>query len=398
LILLASVLKPVDDPRMLGKFARTLAALGARVAVAGRAGAVAASSVPAGISQHPIFGGGRLSLGRLAAQARYWRLLGQLRPALVVVHAPELLPLTLLWQALGHKRQFIYDIRENYALNVSTQGVYRGLVQRTLASGLRWVEGLAARRAALTLAEASYAAELPFLQALSPSRVVVLENKYQPAPGEQLPTAPRPLPAPDEPLRLLYSGTISELNGLRAAVGLAKALHAGWPGGALLTIIGFCQRPEVLADLARWQAQGLPIKLIGGATAVPHAAIVAEIGRSHLGLALYEPHPSTWRCRPTKLFEYLAHGLPVLVPQNPLWEDIISEHDAGLSGDFSPTQLPATAAGLLAELCARAQNPAGGFYRYGLPVEAVLWAGEGKKLGLLLESLGLGPTFAAPFA
>ena len=398
LILLASVLKPVDDTRMLGKFARTLAAQGARVAVVGRASAAAAGVLPAGISQHPIFGGERLSLGRLVAQARYWRLLGQLRPVLVVVHAPELLPLTLLWKALGRKRQFIYDIRENYALNVSSQGVYHGLVRRILASGLRWVEGLAARRAAaLTLAEASYAAELPFLGLLPPSRVVVLENKYQPALGEQLPTGPRPLPVLHEPLRLLYSGTISELNGLRAAVGLAEALHAGWPGGAQLTIIGFCQRPELLTELARWQAQGLPINVIGGTTAVPHAAIVAEISRSHLGLALYEPHPSTWRCRPTKLFEYLAHGLPVLIPENPLWEALIAEHDAGLSGDFSPVQLPATAASLLAELRARAHGPAGGFYRHGLPGE-VLWASEGKKLGLLLESMGLGPTFAAPFA
>ena len=182
LILLASVLKPVDDTRMLGKFARTLAALGARVAVAGRGGV--ASPLSGNISQHPIFWGGRLSLGRLGAQVRYWRLLRQLRPALVVVHAPELLPLTLLWRALGRNRQFIYDIRENYALNVSTQGVYAGLMRRTLASALRWVEGLAARRAAaLTLAEASYVAELPFLGLLPPSRVVVLENKYQPALG-----------------------------------------------------------------------------------------------------------------------------------------------------------------------------------------------------------------------
>jgi glycosyltransferase involved in cell wall biosynthesis len=395
LILLASVLKPVDDTRMLGKFARTLAEMGARVAVAGR-GSVA-SPLPAGVSQHPIFWGGRLSLGRLAAQVCYWRLLGQLRPTLVVVHAPELLPLTLLWRALGRNRQFIYDIRENYALNVSTQGVYQGLAQRGLARGLRWAEGLAARyAAALTLAEKSYAAELPFLSLLPPSRVVVLENKYQPAPDEHLLRQLRP-PVVDEPLRLLYSGTISELNGLRAAVRLVEALHAGWPGGALLTVIGFCQQPELLDEFKRWRKQDLPIRVIGGAKAVPHASIVAEIGRSHLGLALYEPHPSTWRCRPTKLFEYLAHGLPVIIPQNPLWEALITEYDAGLSGDFSPAQLPTTAASLLAELRARAQNSTSGFYKNGLPSE-VLWASEGKKLGLLLESLGLGPTFAAPFA
>lgn len=381
---------------MLGKFARTLAEAGARVAVAGRASA--ASPLPTGISQHAIFEGGRLSLGRLAAQGRYWRLLGQLQPSLVVVHAPELLPLTLLWRALGPGRQFIYDIRENYALNVSTQGVYQGLARQALAAGLRWIESLAARRAAaLTLAEESYAAELPFIQQLPASRVVVLENKYQPAPGEQLPQAARPLPAPHEPLRLLYSGTISELNGVFAAVELATALQASRPGGAQLTIVGFCQQPGVLAQLRRWEQEGRPIRLVGGAEAVPHSAIVAEIERSHLGLALYKEHPSTWRCRPTKLFEYLAHGLPVLIPDNPLWEALTKQYDAGLSCDSDPAQYAATAASLVAELTKRAQNPAGGFYCHGLPKE-VLWASEGKKLRLLLESLALGPTFAAPFA
>jgi len=379
LILLASVLKPVDDTRMLGKFARTLAALGARVAVAGR-GSVA-SSLPGNISQHPIFWGGRLSLGRLGAQVRYWRLLRQLRPALVVVHAPELLPLTLLWRALGRNRQFIYDIRENYALNVSTQGVYAGLMRRTLASALPWVEGLAARRAAaLTLAEESYAAELPFLRLLPPSRVVVLENKYQPAPTEQLPTTPRPLPAPTKPLRLLYSGTISELNGLRVAVGLAEILHASWPGGAQLTIIGFCQQPALLAELQQLAAaEASWLTLIGGAALVPHAQVVAAMGRSHLGLLPYRPHPSTERCRPTKLFEYLAHGLPVLVPPNPLWTAPVHACQAGLVVDF--TQPAAAAAQVAAAL------PTAVFYPAGPPTDEVLWAGEGKKLRHLLDCL-----------
>ena len=113
---------------------------------------------------------------------------------MVIVHAPELLPLTLLWQALGRGRKFLYDIRENYALNVSTQRVYQGLTRRGLAAGLRWVEARAARRAAgVILAEASYAAELPFLSELPAGRVVVLENKYQPLPGEVLRSGGSPL-------------------------------------------------------------------------------------------------------------------------------------------------------------------------------------------------------------
>jgi glycogen(starch) synthase len=389
MILLASVLKPVDDTRMLGKFARALGELGAQVAVAGRASPTA-SAPPGGATLHPIFSGARLSLARLAAQGRYWRLLRQLRPALVIVHAPELLPLTLVWQWLGSRRQFIYDIRENYALNVTTQGIYQGAVRRGLAAGLRWVEGLAARRAtALTLAEASYAAELPFLRHLPASRVVVLENKYQPAPGELLPTQPRALPTATEPLRLLYSGTISELNGLAEALALAEALHHHRPGGAELTVIGFCQQPALLAELLALVAQRPPwLRLVGGAQAVPHQAIVAEIARAHLGLALYRPHASTARCQPTKLFEYLAHGLPVLVPPNPAWQQLVQQYDAGLvfDGPLAP-QVPGVAS-LLAELASH-----DAFYRRGLPTE-VLWAAESKKLQHLLKSLLPSPTFA----
>ena len=388
MILLASVLKPVDDTRMRGKFARTLAAAGGRVAVAGRA-SVGAQPEP-GITPYPIFQGSRLSLARLLAQARYWQLLRRLRPGLVMVHAPELLPLTLLWRTLGGGREFLYDIQENYALNVRTQHVYRGWARRALAAGLRWVEGAAARRAAaVLLAEASYADELPFLQTLPPGRVLVLENKYQPAPGEALPLASCPVPAATEPLRLLFSGTISGLNGVREAIALARALRAAWPGGAVLTIIGFCQQPALLRELqAAAAAESGWLTLVGGAGLVPHARIVAAMGRAHLGLLPYRPHPSTARCRPTKLFEYLAHGLPVLVPDNPLWTSLLHAHGAGLVVDFAE---PARAAAAVV-----AALPTARFYPAGVPTGPVLWAGESKKLGHLLESLGLGPTFAAP--
>ena len=389
-VLLASVLKPVDDTRMRGKFAETLVERpNVHVHIAGRRTGTAVESMMAGntprICLHGIFSGPRLSLGRLVAQGRYWRLLRVLKPDMVIVHAPELLPPTLLWQRLGRGRKFIYDIRENYALNVSTQGVYRGLVRRGLAAGLRWVEARGARRAAaVVLAEASYADELPFLRGLPPGRVAVLENKYQPAPGEARPSQPRPLPAPHEPLRLLYSGTISELNGVREAVALAEALHRIRPGGAVLTVIGFCQQPALVAELEAWARTSAVVRLVGGGVPVPHAAIVAEIGRSHLGLAPYRPHPSTARCRPTKLFEYLAHGLPVLIGPNALWERLLEQHDAGLA---LPAAAPNDAAkNLLAALAHRAAFIGPAFYRHGIPSD-VRWAAEGKKLWHLLDAV-----------
>jgi glycogen(starch) synthase len=383
-VLLASVLKPLDDTRMREKLADTcLQRSDWRVHVAGRATGDALPKASSHIQYHAIFGGSRLSLGRLAAQWRYWQLLQRVRPALVIVTAPELLPLTLLWQRLGCDRQFIYDIQENYALNIRSQGVYPAALRGLLANLVRRVETAAARRAAaLLLAEASYAAELPFLAELPASRVLLLENKYQPQHGELLPRAARPLPPPTEPLRLLYSGTISELNGVHEAIALARQLRAvsAWPSGVQLTIIGFCQQPALLAELRQVAAaKATWLTLIGGAELVPHAELVAEIERSHLGLLPYRPHPSTERCRPTKLFEYLAHGLPVLVPPNPLWAGLTQQYNAGLVVDFGQ---PATAAAQVAMAL-----PTANFYSAGLPTHDVLWANAGKKLGHLLESL-----------
>lgn len=383
-VLLASVLKPVDDTRMRGKFAETLRErLNMELHVAGRATGndlhyTLVEALPQ-VHHHRIFWGSRLSLNRLTAQWRYWRLLRVLRPALVIVHAPELLPLTLLWQALDSGRKFIYDIRENYALNVSTQRVYQGLTRRWLAAGLRWVEAQAAKwAAAIVLAEASYAAELPFLSKLLPAQVVVLENKYQPQPEETLRPRPQALPPLAEPLRLLYSGTISELNGVWEAIALAGQLHAAWPGGARLTIIGFCQHPELLRQLTeKVAANAAWLTLVGGPVPVPHAAIVAEIGRSHLGLLPYRPHPSSERCRPTKLFEYLAHGLPIISSPNALWGELLQAYGAGVQLNF---QQPIDAAALVVQL--RGQP----FYPGGIPAEA-LWATEGKKLWHLLDTV-----------
>ncbi|UOQ51541.1 glycosyltransferase [Hymenobacter cellulosivorans] len=377
--LLASVLKPLDDTRMYGKFGRTLVERAGEqhtVHIAGR-WAPAPADTPVGIRFHSLLRGSRLSWQRLGAQWRYWRLLHQVQPDVVLVHAPELLPLTLLWHRLGSGRKFLYDVRENYALNIRTQQVYPPWLRGLLAGLVRGLETMVARRAAgIILAERSYAEELPFAK---PRRTVVLENKFasEPETPAAAPTRLMLMPRPGETLRLLYSGTISELNGVFEAVEFTLRLRQHWPQ-AHLTIIGFCQRPEQLQRLRTVIAANPgAVTLIGGDALVPHARIVAAIAQSHLGLLPYRPHPSTWRCVPTKLFEYLASGLPVLIPDNPYWTGIVARHQAGAVVSFDETfAVPAVVA----------QLTAAPFYPYGVPAEA-FWQSETTKLWALLDSI-----------
>ncbi|QNP54166.1 glycosyltransferase [Hymenobacter qilianensis] len=190
---------------------------------------------------------------------------------------------------------------------------------------------------------------------------------------------PQALPQPGQELRLLYSGTISELNGVFEALELTRLLQAVWPQ-VRLTIIGFCQQPDLLRRLHNaMAASNNVVTLIGGETLVPHEQIVDAIRQSHIGLLPYRPHASTWRCRPTKLFEYLAHGLPVLIPPNPLWEELVSKHHAGLVLDFDRL----TAATVAAACGALAGHQ---FYPNGIPTE-VFWNSEAHKLNRVIDSI-----------
>lgn len=373
-ILLASVLKPLDDTRMYEKFGRTLAQRPAmQVHVAGRA-AQLSTDAPANLHQHELLAGTRLSFARLKAQGRYWRLLQQLQPDLCVVHAPELLPLTLLWQALGPNRRFLYDVRENYALNIRTQRVYPAWLRGLLAAAVRGLETVAAHYASrIFLAERSYAEELPFAR---PECTTILENKYQPVGAGQPRTTPVKL-APGQPLELLYSGTISELNGVFDAITFTQALRTVW-SETHLTIIGFAQQPELLQRLqAAIAATNGAVTLLGGDKPVPHAQIVVAIGRSQVGLLPYQPHPSSWRCIPTKLFEYLALGLPVVIPNNALWRVLVAKNQAGIVADF-------TTASAAAEV--RSQLLSSVFYPAGFSQDAY-WTSEETKLWSIVETI-----------
>jgi len=374
-LLLASVLKPLDDTRMFGKFGRTLAERPeVQVHVAGRR-ATRPPDAPANLHTHELLTGSRLSWQRLRAQWRYWQLLRQLRPQLVVVHAPELLPLTLLWRSLGRNRHFVYDVRENYALNILTQQVYPKVISQPLARLVRSAEAAAAKQAArVVLAERSYADELPFA---TPENAVVLENKYQPPPHEPASSTLRTLPAPAAPLELLYSGTISELNGVFDAIAFTHAFRRVWPT-ARLTIIGFCQQPEVLRRVQQAVAAAPEaLTLLGGGQLVPHREVIRAIQRSHLGLLPYRTHPSTWRCLPTKLFEYAAHGLPMLLPDNALWLAATQAYAAALPcADFTQPDATALAASL------RAAH----FYPQGIPPD-VFWASEAAKLWAVVDAI-----------
>ncbi|WP_347159057.1 glycosyltransferase [Pontibacter chitinilyticus] len=355
-ILIASLLKPVNDTRMYEKLGLTLCQLPqVQVHLCGYAAAPPAGA-PANMHLHPLFQFRRLSMGRAKAQLHYYQLLLRLRPHLIIACTHELL-LPSVYYARRYKCRLVYDVQENYTLNLTAQQNYRPGLKHLMAYTIGRIERAAAQNISHYLvAERSYLQELPFLQ---PHNTTLIENKYKTAPGYTMPATPVPLP--NGPLRLLYSGTISEVYGIFQAIAFADAVQALLPG-TTLTIIGHCPRQDTWQQVKALASQRPYLHLMGGGELVPHQQIIEQLQQCHVGLLPYQPNESTFRCIPTKLYEYVAHALPMVVQQNTLWHPLVSRFGAGLSIDFAAFD----AVQLLQEL----QQP---FYTSGIPAD-VFWA------------------------
>lgn len=360
-ILISSVLKPINDTRMFEKIGASLAKLPeAEVHIAGFPAVIRSTGIP--VFCHPFISFKRLSWGRLKTQWAYWQLLRQLKPAILIVSTHELLVVSILYTFFFGGKIW-YDVRENYFLNLTTQNAYPPVIRYLLAYGIRCLEYLTAPGIAeYLLAERCYAAELPFIG----KKYTILENKYQPLTEAVPVTFPRKL-SPGQ-VRLLYSGTISEIHGIFEAIRLVDKLHRE-NAGFSLTIIGYCASTTTLQQVKAAITLKPYISLIGGDQLVSHDQIIKHIRQSDLGLLPYQPHPSTVACTPTKLFEYLAHVLPVLVQDNPLWAKYVHRYQAGICLNFSE---PDTGA-LLQQLFTRH------FYPDGLAT-GVFWETEEENL------------------
>ncbi len=326
-IVIASVLKPVNDTRMYEKLAITLADAGYEVWVLGYP-ALDQVSHP-GIETWTLAPFNRLSLQRWLAPWKILRKIIQVKPELFIVTTHELLIVGMLYGIFFGCR-WVYDVQENYYRNILWTTAFPRLLRWPLAWWVRCKEKLVAPFIhGFLLAEQDYQTQLNFTR----KRQVVLANKCQVPPGFQ--RAPTP-----GKITLLFSGTLAESTGLFQAIKLARQLHLADPSVELL-LIGYCAQ-EVEWQKIQNAIAGAPfVTLLGGRKLVPHTQILAAIRTAHAGIIYYPPSPHIQNRIPTKLYEYLACQLPVLLQPVPAWVALAEPVQGAISIDFDRVDAPA---------------------------------------------------------
>ena len=99
-------------------------------------------------------------------------------------------------------------------------------------------------------------------------------------------------------------------------------------------IAGHSHDHELLARLrSEADAAGLSgrFALVGGEDYLPYEQIVALIQKCSIGLALYNPKPNIRNRIPTKFFEFMAFGKPLIFSENETWDNLNAVHPFGKS-------------------------------------------------------------------
>lgn len=317
-IVIASILKPVDETRMFEKIGSSLAQVGHDVHIIGFPATSAAHPTIhfRTVAPHPFK---RLSLTRLFASLRVLRMVLKLKPNYFIITTHELL-VTALWCKLLTGCKVLYDVQENYYRNIRYTKAFPAGVRTVVAAWVRLKERLLQPIISIYLmAEKGYAEELPFTKPY-----LVLENKITKAVADQYRKKEQ-----TGYTHLLFTGTLAETTGVFEAIRLTEELHKQ-DTAITLTIIGHAPSAVVHQKLLNITMQRTFIHYKGSEQPIPHEAILNEIRKADFGIIWYPPNPSTACSVPTKLYEYMGLNLPVLISHNAQSEALVKQNKAGL--------------------------------------------------------------------
>ncbi len=241
-----------------------------------------------------------------------WRVLRVLKPDLIHVHDPELIPLAAVWNVPGHRRA-VYDAHEDLPLQIHGKHYIprrlRGLVSRLA----RLLEVLADRR-------------MSGIVAATPRIAKNFKNDHV-ATVQNFPWL-HDFPTPKGPdaraaMTLGYVGGVAPERGLAE---MLQVVNSAQPAPQLLIAGPVSAAAQDMLDANT----GELVEYLG---VLPASEIAGVLARTGVGLVTLHPVPNYLESQPTKLFEYMAAARPFIASDFPSWRELLDGIDCGVFVD-----------------------------------------------------------------
>jgi glycosyltransferase involved in cell wall biosynthesis len=308
---LTTVHRP-DDPRILLKECATLRGAGYDVVLVGRG-----TPPPTAGEWFVSIGEPSGRLHRMTGFAlRMLRAARRQRAAIYHFHDPELMPVGIALKLGGAK--VIYDTHEDLPRQIAYKAYLAPMSRGPLSVAAAVLEGATARVVdAIVAATPRIAARFPR------DKTVTVQNFPLLSEFEGLADA---RPYRSRPETVAYVGRITREVGALVMADAARIVAGRRPSRFVLA------GPVDPATSAEMRSRAAPAELdMPGWTDRPGVARI--LGDARVGLVLFQPVANYVEAYPTKLFEYMAGGVPVVASDFPVWREIVDGADCGILVD-----------------------------------------------------------------
>lgn len=306
-VVVATVVHDAQDARILHREIAALLAAGHRVTYVAPWSATGAVPLPDDlvVVDVPRAVGRRRLRALLSARKALRRLASS--ADVVLIHDPELL-LALPRARPGLLR--VWDVHEDTGAALVAKPWLPSWVVPPLRWGVSRLERRAERRMTLILAEGTYASRFA-----GPHTVV-----------RNLPAVSTVDPPPAGADRVIYVGSLTLERGAAEMVELGRLLR---PDGVTVELVG-AARDSATRQLLEAAADDGDVEWHG---ALPNDVALSRLDGALAGLSLLHDLPNYRHSLPTKIVEYMAHGIPVISTPLPVAQSLV---DAAGSGVFVP--------------------------------------------------------------
>src|ERR1700754_2877278 len=309
----------VEDTRILRRQCRSLGEAGYDITLVAREPA----SQPVGRVRVVAVGDARNRFDRMTrVAARVLRAARRQRPDIYHLHDPELLWVGLLLKLGGHR--VVYDVHEDVPKQIMNKFWIHPRARRLLAWMVIAMEAVCGR-----VFDAIVAATPTIAEKFPATKTVVVQNFPERSITE------RESPPTDDVRRyaFAYAGGLNVVQGIREITAVAALL----PEDARGVVAGWFDSDDVKREVHAapgWRK----IDYLGE---VAHAKVIEAIRSANCGIVVDRPISNYLDSYSTKMFEYMACGIPVVCSDFPLWARIVGDADCGIAVD--PLDPPAAA-------------------------------------------------------
>jgi glycosyltransferase involved in cell wall biosynthesis len=229
------------------------------------------------------------------------------------LHDPELLGIGLLLKLLG--KRVIYDAHEDVPRQVLSKKWIRPAVRQLVARMVEAFENFATRRFDAVVAATPHIAKR--FSSINARTVTV--NNFPSLREMFVPTG-----WDNKERAVCYIGAISIARGIR------EMLDAMADCDATLHLAGMLSSPELLQEFEGLAASGKRVVYHG---VLDREGVLELLRRCRVGVVCFHSEPNHLHSQPTKLFEYMSAGIPVVASNFAYWREFVERNRCGICVD-----------------------------------------------------------------